>query len=325
MDEQLQRAPCAYFVMDKNYIIENFNDAFLKLLNVSAAEIKGKPLYSLLTKSAKVYFQTYFSPIFSMKEQIDEFYTTFETASGPVPAILNAAVHEEKIECAAMEMHVENQYEQEMIAEKKNAERILQNTDEAYTNLLEVMNEYKQKRKELTELNLKLSELSVTDPLTNLKNRRFMDQRMSFILDHAAKENVPFALAMLDIDQFKSINETHGHVIGDDILKQFSNICTSETRSEDLVIRVEGEEFIIVMPSMELEEAAAAVDCIRLKVEETPWNYGDITVSAGVTVYREGDTQESLIQRADKALNMSKDDGQNKVSLHDGETTVPFA
>ena len=325
MDEQLRKAPCGFFVMDQYFHITDVNDMMASMLDMEVEALIGRHIHDLLTKPSKVYFQTYFTPILSLQEEVRELYTMFQTTKGSVPSLLNAAVRDGMIECAVIEMKVRNEYEEELVTSKKNAERILHDTDEAYMNLLGVMNEYKRKRKELTELNLKLSELSITDPLTHLKNRRFLEQRMSFLLHLAENEDVPFSVAMLDIDHFKKINDEFGHMTGDDILKEFSNVCTSETRQEDWVIRVGGEEFVIVMPSMTLKEASEAVECIREKVEERPWTHGEVTMSAGVAAYENGDTLENLLEKVDKALYHAKQDGRNRISIYTMEETKPYS
>ena len=163
---------------------------------------------------------------------------------------------------------------------------------------------------------------ALTDALTGLSNRKAFDQ---LIVDLSRKSSLgihTFALLLLDIDDFKKINDTYGHQVGDDILVLIGEKCRENVRSNDFIGRYGGEEFVMVLPSSSLKNAVKkgrqlkkAIEKIRYKYKMDGENSGitlRITVSIGVGAFRKGDSVKHVIERADRALYAAKDAGKTK-------------
>lgn len=162
--------------------------------------------------------------------------------------------------------------------------------------------------------------MAVIDPLTGLYNRRYATQHMNRIIEKSAESQTPYAVLMMDIDHFKSVNDTHGHDAGDLVLKEFARRLQENLRGIDLVARLGGEEFLVALPESGSPEVEAAAERLRRAIEFKSFDIGGgqsihITVSVGVAFGAPTDgNAEKLIQQADKALYASKSSGRNRVS-----------
>lgn len=162
-------------------------------------------------------------------------------------------------------------------------------------------------------------EMAITDALTGLHNRHYMERHMQALVTEANQKQKPLSLLVSDIDYFKSINDTYGHNVGDTVLQEFANRLKSNARSMDLVCRFGGEEFVIVMPDTDLALAYTIAERLRKAVADKPFVVDserkvDITASMGIaSLEGEGDTPIALLERADKALYRAKRDGRNRV------------
>jgi diguanylate cyclase (GGDEF)-like protein len=161
--------------------------------------------------------------------------------------------------------------------------------------------------------------LSMTDQLTNLYNRHYLDKAFEYASkSRREKDSKGLQLIMLDIDNFKRINDSYGHSIGDEILQSLAKILVNNTRPYDVVARQGGEEFEILLPECKLDTAIQIAERIRKQIE----NYDNIkhprfTASLGVAEYSKGDTIKSLRQRADIAVYQAKAEGRNKVIFNE--------
>lgn len=168
--------------------------------------------------------------------------------------------------------------------------------------------------KELDEKNQALEILSVTDRLTGLANRRKLEAMLQSEILRARRYGKIFSVIMLDVDRFKSVNDTFGHPAGDAVLEQLSEILRTNARETDIVGRWGGEEFLIVCPETNLMVVTALAERYRTELELHDFgSVGKVTSSFGVTAWREGDDMHRLIQRADEALYLAKDFGRNRV------------
>ena len=158
-------------------------------------------------------------------------------------------------------------------------------------------------------------ERSFIDPLTGLGNRRRLEQGLDAEIARARRGRRRLSLIMCDLDKFKNINDEFGHDIGDVILKEFANIISLSVREFDVATRFGGEEFVILMPGTDLDNAVAAADRIRTTLEEKEFNplKLKVTASFGAAILSSKDSPESLLKRADKALYEAKDSGRNRV------------
>lgn len=171
--------------------------------------------------------------------------------------------------------------------------------------------------------------LAVTDGLTKLYNRHYLDTHLKNLFKQAVETGRPLSMLIMDMDHFKSVNDTYGHDVGDEVLRQLAQIIIHTIRSADLAARYGGEEFVILMPETDASRAYEAAERIRKMVETTPFKIShDIgvinkTVSIGISWLEQGDTSESLLKRADNALYMSKNAGRNKVTPEPDAHYVP--
>lgn len=163
-------------------------------------------------------------------------------------------------------------------------------------------------------------EMAVMDQLTGLHNRRFMDNRLSVMFDESALRARSLSLLVLDIDHFKSVNDSWGHDAGDEVLREFADRVRACTRGIDLVARMGGEEIVVVLPDTGRDAAYRVAERIRERVESSPFavqsNTRDIkvTVSVGVSNRRAGDASSAaMMKRADDALYRAKAGGRNRV------------
>jgi len=163
-------------------------------------------------------------------------------------------------------------------------------------------------------------EMAITDALTGLHNRRYMESHLATLAEQAASRGKPLALMMLDIDYFKSINDNHGHDAGDDVLREFAVRIRKSIRGIDLACRYGGEEFVIVMPETDMHVAGVVAERLRRAIAGEPFaiNKGasriDVTISIGLaTLESKGEPIADVLKRADKALYRAKHDGRNRV------------
>ncbi|HUK55980.1 MAG TPA: diguanylate cyclase [Nitrospiria bacterium] len=172
----------------------------------------------------------------------------------------------------------------------------------------------------LIEKNKELQVLSITDSLTGLFNRKYIMEILTNEVARSRRNKRPFAVMMIDTDQFKKYNDTYGHQAGDDLLKKIGKIFMQSIRNVDYAARYGGDEFIILLPEIGKEGAFEVADRIRGLVNaETPRGAADgvtVSVSIGIAAFPEhGDTPEAIIAAADGALYQSKRDGRNRVVL----------
>ena len=163
-------------------------------------------------------------------------------------------------------------------------------------------------------------ELAVTDQLTGLHNRRYMTSQLDALVRRAAAGGDPVAVLVIDIDHFKKINDSFGHAVGDEVLREFAVRLASNVRAIDLPVRFGGEEFVVVMPDTELDHAHRIAERIRLHVAGSPFRVmaGEelltVTISIGVAAsLGEGDAPAPLVERADAAMYEAKASGRNRV------------
>lgn len=161
-----------------------------------------------------------------------------------------------------------------------------------------------------------LTSSAASDGLTGLANRRELDAVARILFDRAKTGGKMLSVGILDVDEFKSVNDTHGHLIGDDVLRAVADALTSTVRREDVVGRFAGDEFVIVMPDVGGPEAEAIAQRALAKVREIAGGVA-VTASAGVsTLTREIETFDELVDLADKALYRAKADGRDRVARH---------
>lgn len=167
---------------------------------------------------------------------------------------------------------------------------------------------------QLERLKSELEHLVVADPLTGTFNRRKFHDVLDRAVANATRHDHRFALLMIDIDHFKHINDTHGHQVGDQVLRGFCERINGAVRSADQLFRVGGEEFCLLATVAVDEDIGPLAEKLRMVVADRPFPVvGKITTSIGIARFREGDTQESIYARADDAMYEAKRKGRNCV------------
>jgi two-component system, cell cycle response regulator len=163
-------------------------------------------------------------------------------------------------------------------------------------------------------------ELAVTDSLTGLHNRRYLDAHLSALFEDAVTRGRQISVLLLDIDRFKSINDTYGHDAGDEVLREFALRLRAHTRGIDVVARFGGEEVVVLVPDTPLEGARVVAERIREQIETVPFPIQGgkatvrVTVSIGVAARQTGDERGAdVLKRADLAVYRAKKEGRNRV------------
>ncbi|WP_286240553.1 GGDEF domain-containing protein [Neptuniibacter halophilus] len=158
-----------------------------------------------------------------------------------------------------------------------------------------------------------------TDPLTGLPNRAAYDEHLAQEYERWSRYRTPFSVVVADLDYFKRVNDTYGHLAGDKVLRLVAKVVTKIIRVTDFVARFGGEEFVVILPSTSVAEAEQAMDKLRQALQDSPFNFHGkpvgITMSFGVTEIREGDSLDDVFTRADEALYQAKEEGRNLVRI----------
>lgn len=178
-------------------------------------------------------------------------------------------------------------------------------------------------REEINQLQQHLAAVrseSLTDPLTGLANRKHFDEQLANALTEAIEHSEPLSLVMIDIDHFKTFNDTWGHLTGDQVLRLVAMSLKQNVKGQDMAARYGGEEFAVILPNTVLRAALTVADHIRRAVmskelmrRSTGQNLGRVTISLGAATTRKGETAQSLIARADACLYAAKRNGRNRV------------
>jgi two-component system, cell cycle response regulator len=163
-------------------------------------------------------------------------------------------------------------------------------------------------------------ELAITDGLTGLFNRRYMETHLGTLVEQSAERGKPITVLVLDIDYFKAINDSYGHDAGDDVLREFALRMRKATRNIDLACRYGGEEFVIVMPETDMAVATMVAERLRRRIASEPFaiqqgaRHLEVTISIGIAALSAADDNAAtILKRADRALYRAKRDGRNRV------------
>lgn len=181
---------------------------------------------------------------------------------------------------------------------------------------VELENIVKDRTKELELSNEKLEKLATMDVLTNLFNRAKLNDTLENEINRANRFEHDLGIIILDIDNFKSTNDTYGHNAGDKVLEEFGYILKSQVRLTDIVGRWGGEEFVIICPETNIQGMQKVTEQLRITIENNNFStVGQKTASFGITLFCREDSVKSLISRADRALYIAKDNGRNRIEI----------
>jgi diguanylate cyclase (GGDEF)-like protein len=191
--------------------------------------------------------------------------------------------------------------------------------EELMTRLAAAMAGTQDALQEVQRSNQMLERLAATDPLTGAGNRRQFIERIGAEIARAKRSGAPLSLLSLDLDHFKEINDSRGHVVGDEVLCEFVRKCLEAIRPYDSVARVGGEEFMVLLPGATLDTACAVGERLRSAIQGNAFEVGsrpsiDVTISMGVSEFgRDGDTLDEFLSVADQRLYRAKHEGRNRV------------
>ncbi|MBF9014154.1 MULTISPECIES: diguanylate cyclase [unclassified Oceanispirochaeta] len=168
-----------------------------------------------------------------------------------------------------------------------------------------------------SSLNTRLQRLSESDTLTGLANRRAALSFLDYLQNSYNRNKTIYSIALIDLDHFKDINDTHGHTTGDEVLKDVSSFLRSSLRKVDMVSRWGGEEFLIILPDTDLENAFSLINKLRISFSNRKVSSSrlSVTFSGGIAVVHKGGSPESMISEADTSLYRAKETGRNKIIL----------
>ncbi|MBI4765843.1 MAG: GGDEF domain-containing protein [Deltaproteobacteria bacterium] len=219
----------------------------------------------------------------------------------------------DRLEMGNPDPHVLKEMIKEVILDTKKMEQSSSELNQKLEKARQEANELR-KKLEQSEREAKL------DLLTGLYNRKYLDKALQALLGQYRETSVPFSIIMMDIDHFKVINDAHGHMVGDSILRLIGKIIKGAVKGRDVAARYGGEEFMVLLPATKLGDACKLAEGIReqisgksLKVTETQKRIGIVTVSCGVGEVRDDDTIDCLVERADRALYRAKGSGRDNV------------
>lgn len=181
--------------------------------------------------------------------------------------------------------------------------------------------ELEARHQELADLSKQLQEAAITDPLTGAHNRRHFLDTVARMESEARRYDTRLSIMMLDIDFFKKVNDTHGHAVGDELLKEVTRICRDSLRDSDVFARFGGEEFIFALPNTDVEEARLVAERIRKNIMgmTLPIAHGSLQITVSIGISRCGNRAASVneaCRHADEALYIAKGEGRNRVVIH---------
>lgn len=187
-----------------------------------------------------------------------------------------------------------------------------------------------QKLAEIKSLQSSLQEQAMRDPLTDLYNRRYMDEMLKKEFARAQRKDYPITIILFDIDFFKKLNDTYGHTAGDKVLENLGKVFSTHIRIDDYAIRYGGEEFLVVLPQVPYSRSLLRGNQIRQVVQQVVTEYNgkqmQVTISGGVAGFPDhGSNPYEVIARADEALYKAKEMGRNRIEVYmEGEMKPPF-
>jgi sigma-B regulation protein RsbQ len=280
-----------HLVLDSQRKIVYCNAYIGSLSKISQEALVGESISTFFTKASNIFLDTYVYPILLHEKLVTESQMSWLSRHGEVvPVMLNIKLGQNGMSYWSL-----------FICAKR---------DKLHTELTNTKEELKAQSESLYEL-------ATTDPLTGLLNRRELLAQAENIASQMDRNSSFYAVLTLDVDFFKKVNDTHGHQAGDKVLIQLAKVLLRERRANDLVARVGGEEFVIVLPDVDEESAFLVAEKIRINVAEQVVDGISITMSIGGVVSEQGMELnfDNLLALSDNALLSAKKTGRNKTTM----------
>lgn len=269
------------------------NPYIAQLLGMEGTDaLAEKPIGEVFTKASTIMIETYLVPMLLKDEKVQEMQLELQLPSGDKhPVVVNAQRSSTDRELVYWSLFGASQ------------------RDKLYQELIMARRAIEEKAQELEEL-------AATDSLTGLLNRRELVRRTEFLLNYKRRSAKHLSLVILDIDHFKKINDKFGHEAGDEVIKAVARVLKLTARESDLVGRIGGEEFVIVMPDTEQQAAISVVQRIQDKLKANIRIERQVTVSMGIAMESvDGSCFQELFSAADKALYKAKHAGRDRYML----------
>lgn len=286
-------------VLDRDLSILWHSKGFSKLLGQTSVE--GKKLTELLNREGKMDIPR------PREGEVLKTRLNFVSSSG-IPVTMSAGVWLQSERLAIF-------LERPVISESS----ILNEMSRLNNELVDLTRELNKKNREIEQANARITTLMNTDYLTSIPNRRFFIQMLTKAISYSNRHEVPLSLIMADLDHFKDINDRFGHESGDKVLIAFAQLMVDSVRREDTVARLGGEEFVILCPNVCTADAVQCAERIRevfKNMEIISGHRVSISASFGVAEYHQGDTEDDLLRRADRALYRAKEGGRDRVEQY---------
>lgn len=279
------------------------NPYMAQLLGIEDTQLlAGKLFGELFTKASAVMIESYLVPMLLKDENVQEMQLELLLPSGvKLPVVVNAQRSTADRDLVYWSLFSASQ------------------RDKLYQELILARRAIEEKARELEQL-------AATDSLTGLLNRRELIRRTESLLNYIRRSGKPLSLAILDIDHFKKINDQFGHETGDEVIKGVAQVLKATARESDLVGRIGGEEFVIVMPDTDQQSAISVVQRIQENLESNDRIEQPVTVSMGIAVHSvDGSCFRELLAAADQALYKAKRAGRNRFMLASSSQTAGAA
>lgn len=286
--------------------ITSVNNRFNELVGYPSEELIGSHIEKIMDSGVSFFFNSMLYPKLMMEKEIQEVYLSFKTKVQEVrPVMFNAEVveSEESIYCYIIPVAQRAEYTKEIRAINKK----LEDTIKEKTRLHE----------DLVTLNNRLKYHAERDSLTSLYNRRMFLKKLTHLHEEAEKVNRVFSICILDVDYFKLVNDRYGHPTGDQVLIGLANEMTDFFASDCTLARFGGEEFIILLPDLNQQEAYELADRFRERVKRQTWDGVSITISMGISAVDSSRSVSDGVAGADSALYNAKNEGRNQVKIED--------
>jgi diguanylate cyclase (GGDEF)-like protein len=290
VDYSLNNFPCGALVTNSARVITYINSYFTNQLLWQPNDLIGKSVDVLFTQSSRIFYQSYLIPTLLHEKVCEEMQLIiFHTDGRRIPITVNARLSADG--CI---------YWSFFNAAKR---------DELYEELIKI--------RETLEIQAeKLKVLASMDELTGLLNRREMKYRSSLMLERAARYHYSVSLLMLDVDHFKKINDTMGHIEGDRVLKKLGQLLKEFGRKTDLISRFGGEEFLIMLPDTNKSDTLLLCSRLHKLIAEIKTGDSSLTVSIGVSISHEKISFIDLFTQADNAVYKAKARGRNRTEFY---------
>ena len=289
-------------IMDKDLRVLEYNRAFADMIAYSAREIIGLDLHELLENDMGLKLPGQGE----LKEQNLKFR--------------NEIIRNEKMIGFPLKCYIISESEWYLLAGRHQ----LPERDEFFQKLTKLNNELVNKTRELTKKNVELEktrarieELLRTDELTGISNRRAFMEFYEKFYSLSRRHSSLLSMVMIDLDNFKEINDTYGHNAGDEVLKKIGELLAENIRQEDMAARIGGDEFNILLPETSLEKAAEFAERLRVKIDQLDLDdiSHKLSASFGVVELDEDESKDELLQRADENLYHAKETGKDRIDI----------